>query len=714
MHARFLLGPAGTGKTFLCLAEIREALRADPSGPPLILLAPRQATFQLERQLLGDPALQGYTRLQILSFQRLADLVLEQAGAAIPPLLSEDGRSMVLRTVLGRRRKDLEIFHSSAGMAGFARQLSLDLRELQRRKLSPDSLRALAERADLGESLRRKLRDLSLLLTDYLAWLRDHNLQDADCLLDLAADALKRSTVPLVAESLWLDGFAEMTPQELDLLAVVASRCQKLTLAFCLENIPATSSSSWLSIWAGIENTFRQCWAKLSALPGARLTTEILPRQNHGRFKDSPALRHLEAKWTVPTPFNGGAPGESLRAVVCATPASEAVLAAQEILRFVRAGGRFREVAVLLRGMEDHQDSLRRVFVRYDIPFFMDRREKVSQHPLAELTRSVVRAAAFGWQHDDWFGVLKTGLVAADEENIDRLENEALARGWSGDAWFAPLPADNAKSDWPERLRKKWIGPFAKFRRLVRPTGPELAGALRQLWLDLDVEKTLEDWSAAEGKSGAVHATIWRQLNTWLDDLTLAFAEEPMSMTEWLPILDLGLAELSVGVIPPALDQVLIGTIDRSRNPDLKLVILLGVNETMFPATPPEGSLLNESDREELGRQEIRLGHSRREFLGRERFFGYIACTRSRQRLVVACSERNNDDQPLNPSPFYSHLRSLFADLQIEKFSGADWTQAKHPCELSGQLARAGRHGPLLTELLNRPCLCRVARTDRD
>jgi ATP-dependent helicase/nuclease subunit B len=701
VRARFLIGPAGTGKTFLCLAEIREALRGDPSGPPLILLAPRQATFQLERQLLADPGLEGYTRLQILSFPRLASFVLEQSGAPMPPLLSEDGRSMVLHALLARRRNELEIFHASAGRPGLARQLGVELREVQRRRLSPDSLRALAEFPETGETLRRKLRDLALLLTDYSAWLLEHGMQDADCLLDLAAEALKRSPPSNMTGALWLDGFAEMTAQELELLAAVAPRCQELTLAFCLEKTPSTPSS-WLSIWSGIEKTFRQCWDRLSAIPEASLATTILARREQGRFINAPALRHLESNWTQPSDFGGVAPEESLRAVICATPASEAVLAAQEILRFVRSGGRFREVAVILRAMESHQDSLRRVFSRYEIPFFMDRREKVGQHPLAELARSVLRAAALGWRHDDWFGALKTGLVAPEEEDIDRLENEALARGWSGEAWFAPLPPDNLRSDWPERLRQRWIAPFEKFRRLNRPNGPQLAGTMRQLWRDLNVEKTLEGWSAADAQGGGIHATVWRQLNAWLDDLTLAFAEEPMPLADWLPILEAGLADLSVGVIPPALDQVLIGSIDRSRNPDLKLAILLGVNETVFPAPPPEGSLFNETDLEELGRHDVRLGHSRREFLGRERFLGYIACTRSRQRLVVSCSERDSDDQPLNPSPFFSHLKSLFANLKIEKFSGADWTRAEHVCELSGQLARASGHGPLLRGLLDR------------
>ena len=109
VQARFLLGPAGTGKTFQCLAEIRQALLAEPDGPPLLLLAPKQATFQLERQLLADPAMPGYTRLQILSFERLADFVLEQLRRPAPPLLSEEGRTMVLRALLARRRKELQL-----------------------------------------------------------------------------------------------------------------------------------------------------------------------------------------------------------------------------------------------------------------------------------------------------------------------------------------------------------------------------------------------------------------------------------------------------------------------------------------------------------------------------------------------------------------------------------------------------------------------------
>ena len=48
----FVLGPAGSGKTFGCLKAVRATLEEAPEGLPLIFIAPKQATYQLERQLL--------------------------------------------------------------------------------------------------------------------------------------------------------------------------------------------------------------------------------------------------------------------------------------------------------------------------------------------------------------------------------------------------------------------------------------------------------------------------------------------------------------------------------------------------------------------------------------------------------------------------------------------------------------------------------------
>ncbi len=719
MQTRFLLGPAGSGKTFRCLAEIRRELIASPDGAPLLLLAPKQATAQLERQLLADPHLQGYTRLQILSFERLAEFVLEKLQLHAPESLAEEGRVMVLRALILRHEKELKLFRRSARRPGFATQLSQLLRELQQHRFTPDKLRSFAAKSDLPADLQTKLHDLALLAQAHADWLESNNLHDDNRLLDAATAALRSTYCPtplasrLIFSSLWLDGFAEMTPQEMDLLAAVLPGCGHATLAFCLdassdeaENAP----SSWLSIWGAVGKTYRQCRERIAALPGCEVVVESIPRHpEQSRFANASELAHLESSWAQPsiyrsplTPSHSPSDGErvaggrvrgsrtlhesssnfgiSLHA--CANPEAEATLAAREILRFVRDGVRFRDIAVLVRRLDDYHKPIERTFRRYGIPVFLDRRESVSHHPLAELTRSALRTVAYDWKHDDWFGALKCGFAPVSEDVVDRLENEALARGWRGAAWREPLPVgDKPNEQMFEQLRVQLTAPFAQLATTLAaqnqtPTGTQLASALRELWLALDVETRLEKWSNATAPDHAprtthqaVHHAVLQQMESLLENLSLAFPNASLPLRDWLPILEAGLSNLSVGVIPPALDQVLVGAIDRSRNPDLKLTLLLGFNEGVFPVAPSTRTLLTESDRIELASNGANLGLNLREQLARERYYGYIACTRASERLIVSYSTQDEKGRVKNPSPFVAHLKRLFPALKEESFS---------------------------------------------
>jgi ATP-dependent helicase/nuclease subunit B len=698
VQARFLLGPAGSGKTFRCLAEIRAALKKNPEGAPLIFLAPKQATFQLERQLLADPSLNGYTRLQISSFERLAQFVFEKLNVTPPEQLNDEGRVMILRALLMRHERELRLFSKSARRPGFARQLSQLLGELQQHQFTPAKLRELAQREHLRRELRDKLHDVALLHEAYANWLAEHELQDVNRLLDFATDALRsQSTTPslrLTVQHLWLDGFAEMTPQELDLLAAVLPFCESATLAFCLDESGANEKeNSWLSIWNVVGKSFQQCRQRIKNLPDCEIETEILPRDlGKNRFAKNPELASLEKNWAQPNhnPASGiRHPASSIHLAACANPEAEAVFAAREILKFVRAGNRFRDCAVLVRSLDGYHKPLARVFRRYEIPCFFDRPESAAHHPLAELTRSALRMAAFEWENEDWFAALKTGLILPDKDEtleeldnkIDLLENAALEFGWRGKKWQEPLPDKTF-----ERFRKKILPPFEDFYvRLAKlefqPNGTQLAGILRELWDDLSVEKVLESWSTPDGEQSQIHFTVWKQMNLWLENLEMAFPQETLLLREWLPVLEAGLTDLTVGVIPIRLDEVLIGAIDRARNPDLKFTIVLGVNETVFPAAPTSPTILTDADRDELA---VPLGANFREQLSRERFYGYIACTRASEKLFVAFSRSAADGKLLNPSPFIAHLKQIFPALEEESFqSGVMWGQAEHASEIA-------------------------------
>lgn len=697
MIARFLLGPAGSGKTHRCREAARAALRARPDGPPLLFIAPKQATFQLERQLLEDGRLPGYTRLHILSFERLADWVRERLDHPAPPRLDEVGRLMVLRSLLNRERERLRTFRAAARLPGFAREVGDTLRELRQQQVGPKTLRRLADRLGRGVPLADKLSDLALLMAAEEEWLRARGLTDDQGGLEAAAAALRAAPADGgLAAAVWLDGFAEMTPRERELLAALLPHTGEATLAFCLESAPPPAAGSapgkersggsalpdWLSPWGLVGQSCARLRECLAGVPGVNVVVETLPRDPaRSRFARAPALAHLEAAWNAPRPFPESTAGQ-VEVVECRDPEAEIVAAAREIVRFVRAGARWRDVAVIARSLAPYHERLPQVFRRYDIPFFLDARESVAHHPLAELTRSTLRVLAFGWRHADWFAALKTGLLPASEEQVDRLENEALARGWEGARWRTPWPDPEIPA--LETLRRRLVTPVLALERALQsgardasagtpgPTGRELARGLHAFWRQLRVDRALERWAetavsgrdaAAGGLRPQAHRTVLEQMIAWLRDVALAFPETRLPLREWLPILEAGLGSLTIGVVPPALDQVLVGAIDRSRNPELRLAILLGLNEGVFPAIPPPGRLLTEDDRATLATEGVPLGPDRRWRLGRERYYGYIACTRPRERLLLTHARQNAEGGVLNRSLFLDHLARLFPRL---------------------------------------------------
>jgi ATP-dependent helicase/nuclease subunit B len=375
-----------------------------------------------------------------------------------------------------------------------------------------------------------------------------------------------------------------------------------------------------------------------------------------------------------------------VRLVCCDDPVAEARFAAREIWRFVRGGGRFRDVLVLVRDLELVHDTLRRVFGEYEIPCHWDRREPVAHHPLVVLTRGAFRLVARDWRQADWLAVLKSGLVGGlEEEELDALENEALARGWEGRAtWLGREVRDwwvarggEAAGRWDRVLKpwRAWAEAVGCGAGVV--SGRTLVTALQRLWRELGVEERLELWAAAgtDGvgagfPGGAVHRTVWEQLQVWLEDVDLAFGGESLAWADWLPVLEAGLADLTVGVVPPALDQVLVGTVDRSWQSEARLVLLLGWNEGVFPARPAGGPLLSEEEWQRLEAAGLGMDLSVLERRAREEHFAYLACTRAREQLVITWCRRDGRGRVMNPSSFVGRVRSWFPGLAVEVWSG--------------------------------------------
>ena len=71
-----------------------------------------------------------------------------------------------------------------------------------------------------------------------------------------------------------------------------------------------------------------------------------------------------------------------------------------------------------------------------------------------------------------------------------------------------------------------------------------------------------------------------------MDEIVAGLGDECLELEDYALILSSGIEAIELGLIPPGLDQVLVGSLDRSRNPEVRVLFLLGANEGILPARP--------------------------------------------------------------------------------------------------------------------------------
>ena len=77
------------------------------------------------------------------------------------------------------------------------------------------------------------------------------------------------------------------------------------------------------------------------------------------------------------------------------------------------------------------------------------------------------------------------------------------------------------------------------------------------------------------------------------DKFVSLLGEEEIALKDYCELLDAGLEEAKVGVIPPSLDQVMIGDVERTRIKNIKALFFVGANDTLLPGNTGVGGCLN-------------------------------------------------------------------------------------------------------------------------
>ena len=716
MSLKLILGPSGCGKSRRLFETALEDAAQNP-GRQHIILVPEQFTMQTQQSLCSLSQSGGILNIDILSFSRLAVRVFEETGVRRKTLLKETGKTLLLRLIADREAAGLSLLSGAVDRPGVLGELKSILSEMDQYEITDEEIQRMVSECSGRPVLAQKLAQLSVLREKYRQFQETHQMQTVETVPEALCGRIPASRM-LEGSRIYLDGFTGFTPAQLDVLSGLMRKAERVTAAFTIDaGTNAFSRPREEELFALTKKTV-QALGRIAAETGTVIEPTLVMKQSGtGRFSEGSELQYLEAHLFRPgrrNPFPGQGDRHQIRILSCANPAEEAQAAVAWIRRLTRTnenGGetlRYRDIAVVAGDFPTYAEHLRRAFGRAEIPYFVDRSVPVTLNPAFEFVRAAFAILDANYSYESMMAFFRTGFVFDDRETVDILENYLLAAGIRGHkAWTQrwSRPAGDGREEEIaelEELREAFAERFEPFASVCRFSAGKLKDYARALWeltdaFDLQGKLSLlarEREESGQRADSELYSQAASAIAGVLDEAVSLLGDEKIRRTQFEQILEAGLSEAKIGIVPPGIDEVQIGDLMRSRITNVKAILFLGMNDEFVPGRSHEGGILTDVEREYLRRQEFHLAPSAREEAAVRQFYLYLSLTKPSDHLILSCSRTTMDGNALRPAAALLQIHQLFPQIQIQEglpggLAGTVYLPKEVPDALAGTLAES-------------------------
>lgn len=677
MALQFVIGRSGCGKsTALYQHIIEESLKNRKRN--YLILTPDQFTLDTQKMVMRMHPFHGTLNIDILSFQRLAYRVFSELSKEPGVILEDLGKSMILQKILGKQKKDLPVFGSNRDKMGFIDELKSLLSEFYQYGVTTEALKNQLEKEKEESLLKEKLTELLLVMTEFEAFLGEDYIV-AEQLLTVLGRWAEESTL-LQDAVIVLDGFTGFTPVQYDLLGKLLPLSSMMYVTVTMD--PEEVNFKYIldyELFSVSKETIAKC-KKIAQDTETEILSPWIIEGDQGRFRDNPELAFLEhhlfrrqqSVYTQPT--------DGIRLYQLMDPEEEALFAAKTIAHLVRKEGyRYRDIAVVSGDPERYQMRLSRIFEEHGIPCFIDDTKGMRSHPLVECLRGIFALFEFDFSYESVCHYGKNGMTNMKKEQEDALDNYLLATGRRG---YSSLSGEFTKK--PRQMGEKIFQEAETGRQILMEEMKELAltfrqkrgkvrdylEALYQYMVKMEYEEKLYEKARTFEEQGeyvymSAYDQVYGGVIELFDKMVAILGEEELELSELRKIMDAGLDELELGVIPPGIDQVVIGDMERSRLSNIKILLFLGVNEGIIPKPSKGGGILSDGDRERLAGEAFPLAPGARKSTGLEQFYLYLTMTKPSEGLYLTLSRLDQEGKSIRPSYLVGRLKMLYPNLWI-------------------------------------------------
>ncbi|KAA9301998.1 MULTISPECIES: PD-(D/E)XK nuclease family protein [Aerococcus] len=695
----------------------------------------------------------GMMRLQVLSFERLAWLLLKDDWPHDKTSLSSVGTMMLLRKVLHDVFDDLKLYRGEFNKIGFLGELAELFHELEMGNIDPDTLDEILSQEDSNSSKLKarqfdKLKELAMIYRRYEAdqgrfTLASHAVYEA---LDAYVRTEDMSQVRVV-----IDGFYRFTARQLQVIEAFLLKVPKLEVFLTADRAYRKSGPAWDDLFTITGEAYHQVYA-LAKSHDIPVADDQLAGPNLAfapAFADLDAyLRQRNRQTGLPAARSSTVWDDHLEIWKCESPYVESEQVANKIYQLVASGRyRYKDIQILTRDVDKYRYQILPYLEQNEIPYFIDNAESMQRHPLSRFLDSLYRIWRYNWRYQDVFNLLRSELLMPmnflEEEDrqasqkafrrvVDQTENVVLKNGyegrrfWQADYEWSYLqlddqgqkiarPADKRIEEEANRLKNflfRSLDPLFKTWESSSSSQDVLTTFYRSLE-DLGIPRQLLNWrddlvDAGDLELARHHEQAWQAFIQILDEYVLLFGEEDFDSDLFFDLMQVAFREAKYSIVPPSLDSVSISGLDSQRSSAKAVTFVLGLTRQTLPRQYENHSLFSDEDRDLIsqGLTELQsLAASTQQKTVNEAFIAYKTFLSAYDRLFLSYPYNELGEKASNISPFLDQVREACGleekihtsqNLQLqahEEVYLGNWRSQLHHLVTKLSLAKMRREG---------------------
>ena len=687
MSLRFIFGRGGSGKSTYILNEIKKRVQDDETTP-VIMLVPEQYTFEMEKRmsrLFQGKEKDKFLRSRVLSFKTMSNIVFSRVGGLTEVNINSSGRAMMTYKAIENVNKELNIFSKSSSQSGFVSSISDMISELKQYNIGYDMLDNISGEIE-NENLRLKLKDISKIYKEYEEKLHENYIDSQDMLISLS-NKLELSGYFKDAY-IYIDEFTGFTPNQYRVLKQIFKEAKEVYISLTVDN-PQSISYSKSDAFSRTKFTYQKL-IKLCAEEGISILPSVnINSEKIARFKDCEELLHLEKYYNAYPYKTYDKATNNIKIKEFNNLYSEIEEIAKEIVNLVRDKGvRYKDITVATRDLNKYDFLVNSIFKEYEIPNFIDKKREAKSNPIIVLIISVLEMKGRRYSYETMFRYLKSGLIGIDSSDINLLENYVLANGIKGKKWFEEVweykinHNTHEESEYEIEIKSrvnetknKALTPIIHLQEKLKGKNKveDICRYIYEFLLEIEMPTTIENIIMDFKEKGELdianqYSQVWNIVVDIFDQMVEIMGKETVSLDKFIRLISLGFDEYELGLVPPSIDQVLVSSIDRMKNPNTRYLYLVGTIDGTFPLIAKDNGLLSDNDRYSLGQKGIEVDIDSKTKTFEEQYLVYKALTSTCENLIVTYPIADHEGKTLRPSVIISRLKKIFPNVDNKSY----------------------------------------------